>query len=259
MIRRLNYTDRKRIDKSTVSVTIDKAHSPRMAAADISAALASTSGLPTDARIILEAYCRYHVERIPMGTVGTPVPKIVARPLTCADSIADRLRFNVKVVQKTGGQGLLKALAKSVPPVFINDLSLGMGILRTGLKDLKNQIWQIHIDEDGPILYLNNAVKGAQNVFRSDELVVSLILPEILRQILLRVVFDDNGEVLKFDGYDPDAWQRDWISFAGSIGENVENLTDKDEAKDWVDACVSKFCSKHKILEQFLGKIEAKS
>lgn len=259
MIRRLNYTDRKRIEKSTVSITIDKAHSPRMAAADISAALGATTGLPADAKIILEAYCRYHIERIPMGTVGTPVPIIAARPLACADGIADRLRFNVKVVQKTGGPGLLKALAKSVPPVFINDLSLGMGILRTGLKDLKNQIWQLHIDEDGPILYLNNAVNGAQNVFRSDEIVVSLILPEILRQILRRVAFADNGEVVKFDGYDADAWERDWISFAGSMGENVENLADKDEAKDWIDGCVGRFCTKHKILEQFMGKIEAKS
>lgn len=259
MIRRLNYTDRKRIDKTTVSITIDKAHSPRIVAADISAALAASAGLPSDARIILEGYCRYHVERIPMGTVGAPVSKITARPLACADGIADRLRFNVKVVQKTGGPGLLKALAKSVPPVFINDLSLGLGILRTGLKDLKNQIWQLHIDEDGPILYLNEAIKGAQNAFRSDEVVVSLILPEILRQILLKVVFDDQGEVVKFDAYEADAWQRDWIMFAGSMGESVENLGEKADAEDWVSGCVSKFCAKHKILEQFLTKIEAKS
>ena len=111
MIRRFNYTGRKKIPRDSIHITVLKGLEGREFEANIRAA---DLDLPADARLFIEAHHKSDYMRFDFGTVGAQRPP-ADRRLTAFYEGA-RILFRVKVVAVGDQAGKIIAEADQIKP-----------------------------------------------------------------------------------------------------------------------------------------------
>ncbi len=243
MIRRFNYTGRRRIRRSRVRVRLGDEGARRRFDAEID--LDGTE-LPRDAKVFVEAYHRTAYRRFPFGTVGDPRPPAnrsleglpVQRPL-----------FRVKVV--AAGDGLARILAAAdriVPVEARRDEETRQSLLPVEYEDLGERVWALDLDSDWPRLRLNRRFEGIREAARSGREFLTLVYPEVFRAILERALaegcFDPEA--------DEDDWGTLWLRFAcRELGRPAPPVHGGAEAAEWIDEAVNAFCARARVAPSF--------
>lgn len=243
MIRRFNYTGRRRIPRSRVKIRVTGGVRRRRFDAELAL---EGLGLPCDARLFIEAYHRAAYRRFAFGTVGDPHPPTerwldgipVQNPL-----------FRVKVVRVEKGLARIVAAADRVVP---EDVDRGeearQSLLPVEYEDLGDRVWALDLESDWPRLRLNHRFEGIREAARSGPEFVTLVYPEVFRAILARAVSEG-----RFDpDNDDDDWGTLWLRFAcRELGRPRPPEELDGDAEEWIEEAVNAFCARFQVTSHF--------
>lgn len=138
MIRKFNYTGRKRIDRERLKIKLVAAEGD-FPSFDAAINL-DDLGLPSDAAVYVEAYDRSSYMRFDFGTVAQQIAP-ARRQLTELQS-RELILFRVRVVDKAGAHGRVLAVADRLTPVATGAAAVEReGLLGVELQDLGDRIW----------------------------------------------------------------------------------------------------------------------
>lgn len=243
MISRINRTGRQRIRKSDVELKLRTVENQDAPIVDLELQLASY-GFPESAYVRAEAWRGHAVQRWDYGTVGNlRQPSEDRRRLT---DVPPSARFRVFVVAADGSGMLLGHVSNLMPELPLNSR------LPLEERDLGEVVWRVDFDgEDGsPVLLVNRNVAGISDAVRHDPAFRSLVMPEVFRTILTRMVLIDRADPDDNDG----PWA-DWFdvaraylptqeppSPAGTV--DASETADAHDAHQWIDAVVGTFADK---------------
>jgi len=245
VIRKFNYTGRKKIKRPDVRIDLlrnkngDRYFNAYLNLDDID--------IPTNAHVYLEAYHRSGYQRYDYGTVGgRKIP--VNRSLSNFSESAMPL-FRVKIVDKTTSHGRILASVDKVRAENIDDMPAdSQSLLYVEYDDLGNKVWQLDLDGDWPVLKLNQHVDEISLVASSDNRFLSLVYPEVFRQILKRIIIEDEHTDPECD----DDWPSLWLQLACTLpGISIPPQMSKPAQSLWIEKAVDSFCSNFDVLEKF--------
>lgn len=250
MIRKFNYTGRKRIPRNRVTIAmVSNPNGPP--SFDATFDLKGLS-LSQKSKIFVEAYRRSFFKRFAFGTLENPQP-----PQDCylGDLGAKALvMFRLKVVD-AGGKGRILAAADKIMPHRLDEAPTDrLCLLPVDFVDLGQSIWRLDLAGDWPSLLLNNRIDEIREIARSDTSFLSLVYPEVVRQILHKIVVEDDHTDPESD---PDDWMSQWLNFTSNLlrvrylppsGESEPIIQEK---LKWVDEAVETFCSENQMLDKF--------
>jgi hypothetical protein len=157
--------------------------------------------------------------------------------------------FRVKVVDKIGTHGRILASVDKIRPAGEDHQPLGSrSLLFVEYDDLGHTIWQLDLDGDWPVLRLNRTVEEISLIASSDNGFLSLVYPEVLRQILTRILIVD-------DHTDPDCdddWPSLWLKLAASLpGMSAPVQTSNAGRRAWIENAVNAFCANFDLMDKF--------
>jgi hypothetical protein len=245
MIRKFNYTGRKKIRRSDVRIDLLRDDDGRRCF-NIHLSLADLE-LPQSAQVYVEAYHRSGYQRFDFGTVS----RLRIPPDRTLSSISAAVTplFRVKVVDKTGTHGrILAAVDKIRPASEDNQPADSRSLLFVEYDDLGNTVWQLDLDGDWPVLRLNRTIDEISLIASSDNRFLSLVYPEVLRQILTRILIVDEHT-------DPDCdddWPSLWLKLAAGLpGMSAPYQNSRAGRRAWIENAVEAFCANFKLLDKF--------
>jgi hypothetical protein len=238
VIRRINHTSRKRIERNSIDIRVLRS-SPVSAQFDFDL---SGYGFPVDATVIAEAYGQSRLARVNLGPVGTG--KVTGEAALTAFANADALHFRIKVIPAAPLEARLLGLAEGVSPDTEGD-GPARSLLPVRTSELGQMVWRLAFEEVGPVLEVNRDLAVGSRYVREPEF-VALAQVEILRQILHEALTHGGEE----EGSEGNSWQSRWIRlgerFAGRKCDSDGELTE--EHKEWIrDAC-ERFAQDRKLL-----------
>jgi hypothetical protein len=242
MIRRLNYTGRKRISRSRVTVRLLPAPGGGWRF-DAEFDLADYDFAP-DSSVFIEAYNATSYTRFAFGTVrarSEPVDRtlreITPSPLP---------KFRLKVVEAR--RGLLLGVADKLVPLQPEDtLAHKQSLLPVEFRDLGEQIWRLDVS-DWPVLELNRRIADLGEIARSGDSFLALVYPEVVRRILHEAIVVEGQTDPDFDGSD---WTSLWLRFVCGLPgvepppERTLGMSDEEaraQAEGWIERTVQAFC-----------------
>lgn len=246
MIKRVNFTGRRRIPRDRIEIEIQDGK-PRMFTAKIDL---NDSDMPIHAAVCLEAMCAGSnvIERFECGTVANLSP-IINFPLREVEG--ENVFFTLKVIDRTERFGRLLGIAENVRPERSGSPAAAgrRGILPIEPAELGDEIWRLEFKEQDVYLLINNQIPGLIDRARSDALFFGLIYPEVIRSILYRA-FRDNVDPQE----QSERWQVLWLRFGVQLHSEhaVPPKYDEDEEiDDWIQDIVEAFCQSHKLKARY--------
>jgi len=260
MIRKFNYTGRKKIERNNISIRLIKDNSPHPYF-DLKISV-SADDFPDDSELFVEAYDRSSFMRFKCGTLKNPVlPE--DRHLTAIHS-TDAILFRVKVVDPSAHHGRILAVADRLTSIGESqEDSKHISLLPVTYEDLDKEIWKLDFRDTGPVLILNKKIESVNvtEIVKTSDLFFSLVYPSVLREILVRILVIDDA----FEEDDPELWQNLWLAFVENLPE-VPKITDSYEFENfssnhdffliWIDDdVIPAFCKKYMIKEKFESDI----
>ena len=244
MIRKINFTGRKKIKRANVRVDILRDAEGRRffnLHADL-----SDLKLPANAHIYAEAYHRTAYQRYDFGSLSHPVNPTDRRLNRFSDSTIPL--FRVKVVDRTTAHGRILAALDKIRPERVDSEPAGShALLFVEYDDLGNKIWQLDLEGDWPVLKLNQKVDGIGLVAGSDHRFFALVYPEVFRRILTKIVIEDEHT-------DPDCdddWPSLWLKLARRLPAMDDPPAMKNELESWIDKATEAFSAKFDVLAKF--------
>jgi len=250
MIRRFNYTGRKKISEDDVPMILTGAGPLKGFEARLGAMADSKYDLPRDARVFVEAYERTAYMRFDFGTTGaiTP-PSNEARNLTEFEG-SDGVRFRVKVVDSSH-DGQLLAEADGILPVAPEEADQNkLPLLPVRSEDLGHELWRIDFPEGvqgRPELLVNINAGDRTAVVRSPAF-MALAWPALLREILTRILIIDDYTDLD----DEDDWRCLWLQFGRRILPTAEVPPQDAGARWlWLAEVIEAFCNRFSLLGKY--------
>lgn len=241
MLRKLNFTERTKIPRSSIEIALRRGpdgvltFDPHINLSGIPA--------PASARVYIEAYYRTSYMRFDCGTVAS-ITYPQSRRLEEIDS--DRVvRFRVKVIDHSVEAHRIVAIADDIAITASgDDGGSRISLLPVTFTDLGDLPWHVMIDSAGPTLELNNRIDGIELLARNDPTFFALVYPAAVREILTHILV-----VERYDLDDHDEWWSLWMTWACELHEEVvpEAL---DERLLWIDETVRAFCGRHRVLEK---------
>lgn len=153
------------------------------------------------------------------------------------------LRFRV-ILHEDGNP----KLAASIENLRARDNSQSESLLPMEPAELGERLWKLVINEDGPILQFNSAVFPSANGAENFTPFGSLVLPEALRQVMVKIsedpaCLDDEGDTLS-----------SWGEWLDKLGVDRPQEDADDEVKElWCDQVIDRFC----IHFQFASRLQA--
>jgi hypothetical protein len=241
MIRRFNFTGRKKIEMDKVSIV--RRSNPGFPSSFEAEINLADLELPSGASVFVEAHRRSNLMRFPFGTVG----KLISpedRRLT-AFAADEAISFRVKVVDTSSAIGRLLALARNVPCVTPEENKANrIPILPVEQRPLGQELWTIDFEETRPVLVVNVDVTeptDMMQVARNNHQFRALVYPDVVRQILKKIVIEDGMD-------SPEDDDSQWLRFITevlivelppNVGKSRENV---DKVNKWIDVAVATFC-----------------
>jgi len=249
MIRRFNYTGRRKIPRSRASISLNQTPDGLLA---FNAVIQFEGlSLPVNANIFIEAYRRAYFRRFPCGAVSDP-----KLPNNCILDGLDPnslVMFRIKVTDKKGR--ILAVADRIIPRRTGEGQANRLCLLPVDFVDLGQSIWRLDLASDWPSLQLNNRVENIREIARSDSSFLTLVYPEVVRQILRKIVVEEDHTD---PDTDPDDWKSRWLGFVIELLGHKQLPPSGDsepvmqEKMKWIDDAVEGFCSNHGLLEKFV-------
>jgi hypothetical protein len=244
VIRRYNYTGRKKINRSDAQVFINDDPLRFQAAIQL-----ADYGLPAAARVFVEAYRQTNWMRFEFGSVGA-----IEAPGDCRLTEFDTregMLFRVKVTASADPEGRLLAEADQISPNHRAETGEESRdpLLPIKPEDLGDEVFRVDYADGPPILKVNNRFGDWRALVRHPSF-VCFALPQAFREILARILWVEEY----YDTDDESAWQARWLRFASVIpgsSEPPENKEEKERFDDWINEAVRAFARMHGLKERF--------
>lgn len=244
-VRTFNYTRRKKIPRSQVSIRLVGGTPAQFTARLTLEGL----DLPGSAKVFIEAYSGRSWTRTFWGTIEEPATPSQA---TIGEADPAAVAFRVKVVESVDGSatGRILAVADHIQPSLGEDGDR-QAILPVERVDLGDAVWRLEFSGDHPRLQVNSLLPSSLEMVRENPLFFGLVFPEVVRQMLTRLLIED-----RYAGPAPEevGWRSDWYAFGQrhnphEVPEFSEEEEDRslDERRDWIEATVGRFCSLHMV------------
>ena len=232
----INRTKRKLIAKRHVRISVNPATDggPPTFTAQVEL---HSYGFKDDAKVTLEVSRSNASQRWSLGTIRDPVEIPDTERRLTEVPIGGVWRLSVVAGD---GSGLLLGHAPRLRAVLPLDSLLPLDVR----DDLGDEIWRVEFDaeEGSPVLLVNGKVDTISDIVRSDGEFRALVLPEVFRTILTRMVLIDHANPTDEDG----PWAR-WFETARRYAPaeveppHVEHDDPSkiDDAKRWIDQVVA--------------------
>ena len=152
-------------------------------------------------------------------------------------------------VTSADGSGLLLAEADAVPLLTGEQTSQEkVPLLPVKPDDLGHEVWRLDFSGDRPVLAVNRRIEDWR-AFGRNPFFVALVLPEALRQVLIRILCIDKHD----DTEDPDDWRSRWLMFATTVLNTPAPPEPRlqPDVEDWIDAAVESFCRRFRMMDRF--------
>jgi hypothetical protein len=248
MIKRVNFTGRRRIAKDRVDISVYDGQ-PRTFDATIN--LDGHAFLP-HAAVYLEATCAGSalIKRFSFGEVGDIKPP---RNRALADLDGENVFFTLKVVDRTERFGRILGIAEHIRPQRGGKQTVvgRRGILPVEPADLGQQLWRLEYRDHDVFLLVNKNVPDITDRIRSP-LFYPLVYPEIVRQILASAIAE-NVDLEE----DPERWPVSWLRFGKSLHSAQEDPPKADDPQEdqeaWIIKVVESFCDAHALRDRYQG------
>ena len=235
MIRRFNYTQRRRIEQRRISIELHETDNgnPLTFSAELNL---EGMGLPADALVVVIANRDRVTRRFDWGTIADSTP-----PQDCRlTDILYNPVFRVMVLAPDGS-GRLLALADRIRP---KRGSTDNSLLWLQEEDLGKEVWRIDFADGNPTMLVNKNIPGISTAVREDEAFRALVIPEALRAILTRALIVEGND---FDD-DEGRWSP-WVGFVRNFYDEEFPTTSDENGDDmakaeWVQGAVEAFTSR---------------
>lgn len=250
--RHINHTGRSKIKHSEVEIQLIE--QPGKAPAFQATFKLAEGHLPSNADLFVEAYHRNTSQRFDFGTVGAPI----SPPDTTLSEIdlSGPTLFRVKVVDNSEHVGRLIASAEQLSPKDedIDEQRASLMIFKS-MPEMGNLTWKISFTEaHKPVLCINNKIPEAKHQLLNNPVFQSLILPAAFREVLLYILWNEEGEPAE------GSWQQKWMNFAGKIAqEECPHDEDPDRLVAWIDDVVRAFSDTHHMCDHLVKRMEDSS
>ncbi len=248
MIRKYNYTGRRRIPREAVSISIVGPDDDRAFEARLNL---QSMRFPADSRVVIEAYRGMSVTRFDFGHVRLIQPP-GDRSLSGIVDQVDPL-FRVKVVDPDG-TGRLLGLADQLRGIRTNaDLTTYReSLLPLRVTDLGKRVWRVAFDDAEPILEVNGEVAGIDDLAVKNGSFRSLVYPSAVQQIFTQMLFVD-----RYTDEESEPWHR-WVVFAGSFFSEPYPDPEDDVTVlvTWIDGAVNAFAKRIAATDDFQADLK---
>lgn len=238
MLRKLNFTERAKIARSAVRVTLRR-EADGVLAFDPHVSLEAIAA-PSGSRVYVEAYHRTSYMRFDCGTVGELVVP-ADRRLTEIDGSS--VRFRIRVVDPSHR---ILAVAEDIR---VTEREPGDGsespLLPVDFIPLDQLSWRVYFDVDTPVLQLNNSIAGIEKLARDDSLFFALVYPAAVREILTRVLVIEAHD----SSEETSEWWDLWLRWASRYTSSPVPA-DSEDAPLWIDEVVGAFCCQHRVVDR---------
>ena len=244
MLRKLNFTERVKIPRANVRVTLRRDDGgtlhfdPRL----------SFDGLDVvpAARVFIEAYYRTSFMRFDCGSVEAFAPPDDRR-LTDIDRTS-LVRFRVKIVDNRNNEHRVIAVADDI--LVSEEMPHAAGrtpLLPVNFSDnLGQQAWRVVFESTGPLLELNNRIENVKEIAKGDAAFFALVYPAAVRAVLTQILLVDERQAHE----DEDEWWSLWLRWASRFS-STPLPGDRDEAAFWIDEVVSAFCNEKSAIDRW--------
>jgi hypothetical protein len=243
MLRKLNFTERVKIPRSDVRVTLRR-DADGVLVFDPQLSFDTVDVVPT-ARVFIEAYYRTSFMRFDCGSVEAFAPP-ADRRLTEIDGTSV-VRFRVKLVDNRANDHRIVAVADDIVVSEEKRTPTGrVPLLPVNFTDsLGQQAWRIAFEPNGPVLELNNRIDAVKDLARNDAAFFALVYPAAVRQVFVQILLVDQQEA----HHEGDEWWNLWLRWAARYSASLPN--GPDDAPFWIDDVVSAFCSEQKLIDRW--------
>ena len=208
MKRRINFTERHRIQREHVDVSVRPAGVGDFPSFDLTVDFARYD-FPPGSPVRVEASRSNVAQRWEWGVIGDLRPPLPDdRRLTRVPASA---MFKV-FVAAADGSGVLLGLADRVKPVLPI-----LSLIPVEEGDLGGDVWRVDFGDgqnDQPVLKVNSAIEGMSNRVRNDDDFRTLVLPDVLRTVLVKFLLVERVDL---DDDDTNQWWRAWLRLAHNI------------------------------------------
>jgi hypothetical protein len=248
MIKRVNFTGRRRIPRDRVDIEVFDGN-PRSFNA-----IVNLNGIPllSGAAVVLEATCAGSntIERFEFGEVDNVRPP-ADRKLRQLES--ENVFFTLKVIDRTQSLGRILGMAEHIRPQRAGQQTATgrQGILPIEVREMGQELWQLDLQGHDATLFLNKDVPGLKDRARSDPFFYAIVYPEVVRRILIQAVLDGGDCESEADG-----WQNTWLRFGRHLHPAKDTppaASDPEELRDeWIDEVVAAFCEAHQLRDKFM-------
>ena len=239
-VRHFNYTSRQRLRQADTLVTLLRVEDDVSFEANIRL---DDYDLPADGIVVVEAYRQTSMRRFRFGRVANPHPEGPTDLSGLPHS--DALLFRVKVIDATGS-GRLLAEADRISPV---DPEGGdrPSLVRVRETDLSGELWQLSLEEDGPVLLLEKRY-GPREVLLGSAHFRWLVIPQLYRELLRAALLEfeddeDNGAST--------AWHAQLVRQAVTTAGDVPSERDSDELENWITSAVRALCRRNGFAQRY--------
>ncbi len=248
MIRKFNYTNRQKIPRERINISIKNIGSSAYFIATV-----DTDGMlfPDTAKVYIEPYYGPNYLRFDFGNYNS-ISQPSNTDISELKRISEKIYFRIKIVDESHENGLLLGYADKIPLADDGEPEGKTSLLYVNAVKMEtNEIWRVDFrnSEDGmPILEVNNSIDGIKEMAKNDPVFFALIYPSVIRQILNSII-DSND----FDSYG-DSWSSKWIKFTQdvlSINTTPEKKDDEEKCEEWINDVVKSFCTRYKTLENY--------
>jgi len=243
MLRKLNFTERAKIPRSNVRVTLRR-DSGDVLVFDPQISFEGVSVVPS-ARVFIEAWYRTSFMRFDCGSVEAFRPP-GDRRLTDIDGTGI-VHFRVKLVDNSANDHRIVAVADDILVSEEREEAAGrMPLLPVNFTDaLDQQAWRLLFEPSGPVLELNNRIDGIKDLAKNDAAFFALVYPAAVRQVLIQILLVDQRDPHE----ETDEWWSHWLRWASRFASPLP--TDSDDAPFWIDDVVSAFCSRQAVVDRW--------
>ncbi len=250
MIKRVNFTGRKRIPRDRIQIEVFDG-SPRTFHATIN--LEESSLLPK-AAVCLEAMCAGStvIERFDCGEVGNLRP---LRNQALREVEGENVFFTLKVIDRTELIGRLLGIAENIHPERSGKPTISgrRGILPIEPRDLGEEIWRLEFSQIVCLL-VNDKIPGLVDRARSDPLFYAVVYPEVVRRVLTEAI-KQNVDIDEND----DRWPVLWLRFAKHLHPSKADPPrpddQNDDKEDWIEEVAKAFCDTHTMKAKYLAAL----
>jgi len=253
MIRRFNFTGRRKLPHSIFEIWLEPGPSRRfMANVDL-----SQYDFPPEARLYFEASSSGSgiVLRFPWGTVAKPLPP-PDPDRSLEDLPGDNATFTFKVVDESQDIGRILGIARGL------SLTRGSADSRAGERResllpvnpvaMSQEVWRVSYREDTPWLEVNANIENIMNRVQGDPAFVSLVFPAVMREVLTEALIIRGI----YDVEETDRWESRWLSFGQRFHPEQIPPPEEDDAdtrREWIDQVVRGFCEHHSLKDAFVS------